>query len=317
MGNLHVRIWRGPRGGNDPGHSTTARTPSGSGKMDHVTPDPAPRTPESPRFSPLNPDGNGPEDPMRYDDFRDCFERVLSDAGLVPPRIFRTETIDTATTDRSYEIVVGHERLHAGPGAVRAEGLVRIPGQAVPHGRTAAKPAFVTCLTSLMSCFTPALAPAGTCLTGPGIETEAFLSLPDPVAPLVVNAARFPLGRDLFKPSRVDKRVVRPEGGIENKTRFEGFESASNESSPPLGSTWLEERLALPSAANWGVGAKRKAAQNNASTGAKNREASFARRFVRQFAREPALREPGRRRRASSGRRRGAWGGMLPRGWRG
>lgn len=53
---------------------------------------------------------------MRYDDFRDCFERALSDAGLVPPRIFRTETIDTATTERSYEIVVGHERTqHAEP----------------------------------------------------------------------------------------------------------------------------------------------------------------------------------------------------------
>ncbi len=37
----------------------------------------------------------------------------------------------------------------------------------------------------------------GTRLTGPGIRTEAALSLPDPVA-LAANAARFPLGLDFY-----------------------------------------------------------------------------------------------------------------------
>ena len=44
----------------------------------------------------------------------------------------------------------------------------------------------------------PHLAPGGTRLTGPGIRDEARLSLPDPVDPLRHNAARFPLGLDLF-----------------------------------------------------------------------------------------------------------------------
>ncbi len=41
------------------------------------------------------------------------------------------------------------------------------------------------------------LSPSGTRLTGPGIETEAALSLPE-VAPLQANAALFPLGLDFF-----------------------------------------------------------------------------------------------------------------------
>lgn len=42
------------------------------------------------------------------------------------------------------------------------------------------------------------------------------------------------------------------------------------------------------------VGRKHKTSQNNALAGAKNREAGFAGRFLRQHPREPALREPGR-----------------------
>jgi len=41
------------------------------------------------------------------------------------------------------------------------------------------------------------LDPAGTRLTGPGIATETFLSLPDPDR-LRANAARFPLGLDVI-----------------------------------------------------------------------------------------------------------------------
>lgn len=44
----------------------------------------------------------------------------------------------------------------------------------------------------------PALSNEGPCLTGPGIETEARLSLPEPQGALRANAARFPLGLDLF-----------------------------------------------------------------------------------------------------------------------
>ena len=43
----------------------------------------------------------------------------------------------------------------------------------------------------------PHLAPQGARLTGPGIETESYLSLPD-AEPLRWNAARFPLGLDLL-----------------------------------------------------------------------------------------------------------------------
>ena len=43
----------------------------------------------------------------------------------------------------------------------------------------------------------PALAGSGTRLTGPGIEAEARLPLPDPEA-LARNAARYPLGVDLI-----------------------------------------------------------------------------------------------------------------------
>jgi alpha-D-ribose 1-methylphosphonate 5-triphosphate synthase subunit PhnH len=44
----------------------------------------------------------------------------------------------------------------------------------------------------------PVLAAEGARLTGPGIKGEAWLSLPGPVEPLRENAARFPLGVDLF-----------------------------------------------------------------------------------------------------------------------
>lgn len=44
----------------------------------------------------------------------------------------------------------------------------------------------------------PRLQAAGDRLTGPGIRDEARLSLPEPVGPLVENAARVPLGVDLF-----------------------------------------------------------------------------------------------------------------------
>ncbi|TNC71327.1 phosphonate C-P lyase system protein PhnH [Rubellimicrobium roseum] len=44
----------------------------------------------------------------------------------------------------------------------------------------------------------PRLAADGARLTGPGIRGETWLSLPAPVEPLVANAARFPLGVDLF-----------------------------------------------------------------------------------------------------------------------
>lgn len=43
----------------------------------------------------------------------------------------------------------------------------------------------------------PALAAEGARLTGPGIETEAFLSLPE-VAAFAANRALFPLGNDFF-----------------------------------------------------------------------------------------------------------------------
>lgn len=43
-----------------------------------------------------------------------------------------------------------------------------------------------------------ALAAQGARLTGPGIAGEAWLSLPEPLDPLRANAARFPLGLDLF-----------------------------------------------------------------------------------------------------------------------
>lgn len=43
----------------------------------------------------------------------------------------------------------------------------------------------------------PELRAEGVRLTGPGIETEAWLNLPDPVL-LQANAARFPLGCDLL-----------------------------------------------------------------------------------------------------------------------
>jgi len=49
--------------------------------------------------------------------------------------------------------------------------------------------------TLIVEC--PDLRNAGTRLTGPGIETEAWLSLPD-VAALQANAAQFPLGCDLL-----------------------------------------------------------------------------------------------------------------------
>lgn len=43
----------------------------------------------------------------------------------------------------------------------------------------------------------PALSPSGARLTGPGIETEAALSLPE-LAAFRANAARFPLGFDCY-----------------------------------------------------------------------------------------------------------------------
>ncbi|NAZ36489.1 phosphonate C-P lyase system protein PhnH [Rubellimicrobium sp. CFH 75288] len=42
------------------------------------------------------------------------------------------------------------------------------------------------------------LAPEGARLTGPGIREAAHLSLPEPLGPLRENAARYPLGVDLF-----------------------------------------------------------------------------------------------------------------------
>jgi len=48
---------------------------------------------------------------MRYDEFREALEKALTDAGLFPSHHFRTETINTATTDRYYEIIVGHDTV--------------------------------------------------------------------------------------------------------------------------------------------------------------------------------------------------------------
>lgn len=44
----------------------------------------------------------------------------------------------------------------------------------------------------------PFLANDGARLTGPGIATEVRLSLPEPLAPLLANAVRFPLGLDFY-----------------------------------------------------------------------------------------------------------------------
>jgi hypothetical protein len=46
---------------------------------------------------------------MRYNEFREGLEGALTDADLLPSHHFRTETIDTATTARYYEIILGHD----------------------------------------------------------------------------------------------------------------------------------------------------------------------------------------------------------------
>ena len=46
---------------------------------------------------------------MRYDQFREQWERALHNAGLLASHHSRTETVDSATLDRQHEIVAGHD----------------------------------------------------------------------------------------------------------------------------------------------------------------------------------------------------------------
>lgn len=61
----------------------------------------------------------------------------------------------------------------------------------------------------------PGLTPTGARLTGPGIETEAYLSLPE-IAAFKANRARFPMGFDCFLTAGHDL------AGLPRSTRVEG-----------------------------------------------------------------------------------------------